>query len=785
MAEVESFGSGRYVVRRMLGRGGQKVVYLVHDSALDRECALSLVDADILKDDDVRRLRNEAQAIARMGAQAHIVTVYDIGEQNGRPYVVSEFVEGGDLAQELHRAAGPLSIARALDLARDLLDALEMVHARGVIHRDLKPSNVWLDAKGHAKLGDFGLALASDRSRLTMPGAVTGTPAYAAPEQLNDQPLDARADLYALGCLLYELLAGRPPFIGTVVAVISQHLHAARVPPSRHNPDVPPALDGFVMKLLAKSPAERFASATDTRAELDRIAPKTPSLPASAVLCSPNVCPPSCSSSDVEPATTAQQIAAEPTHPLPPAPSSPSGIASTALAMTMPSPPSSPVIAPVPVAAASSPAILTPVSAPLPAQAKPKRVVLGGALMLIAAIAGGTWMMMHDKPAPIRRVAVLATREATETVTGTIAWALASRVIEELDRYAEFRPVSAAGMLTARVTAIGDPYAIPDETRAPEIARRVDADTIAALAISKAINGDLTVAVHVFSTGDPAEGTSSAREKLTSTDLDGQGPARLAQRVVQSLQRQWRVARITDETGGAKGRDVPFDAYQLYAEAAQHCLVGRFEVCETLARKAIAIDSTNAVYYSQLACALSYQAGKEAEGAEAGRRAVELKDQLTSRRHKILVEQDIAWLEAEKAKQRGDEAEVARHAQQIMALNRELIEDWRDPWGYLYGAAAAQYLLNDRAKARELYAIARREAPSYYSAYFEEAELAYGDGHNAAAREEAARLLWMFIECNPRSDVVAYAYAQLKQWGLEGKPSGLSCPYSPIAQSGS
>ncbi|MCC7386809.1 MAG: serine/threonine protein kinase [Deltaproteobacteria bacterium] len=261
-------GGGRYAVRRVLGQGGQKTVYLVHDGALDRECALAVVQTEALAPADVERLQREAQVLAKMGGHPHIVTIFDIGREEGRPFIVSEYVTGGDLSTELERAQGPLELGRALTIGAQLLDALAAVHDAGIVHRDLKPSNVWLDGRGRAKLGDFGLAIRSDHSRITQSGTVTGTPAYVSPEQLQNQAIDGRADLYSLGCVLYELLTGRTPFMGTVVALITQHLHAVPAPPSAHNNEVSPALDRFVLKLLAKSPDQRFSSAREALAEL-------------------------------------------------------------------------------------------------------------------------------------------------------------------------------------------------------------------------------------------------------------------------------------------------------------------------------------------------------------------------------------------------------------------------------------------------------------------------------------------------------------------------------------
>ncbi len=273
---ARTFASGRYVVRRVLGEGGQKIVYLVHDEALDRECALSLINSELVDDDDRLRLRREAQAMAHLGAQSNIVTVFDFGEEDGKPYLVCEYVPAGDLRQELRNAGGSLPLERALAIAEDIARALAVAHARGVIHRDVKPANVWLCEDGSAKLGDFGLAFSLDRSRLTMAGTVMGTAAYLSPEQALAEPVTERSDLYSLGALLYEMLCGRPPFTDeNATALIAQHINARPAPPSEHNRHLPAALDALILHLLAKSPNERPESAAVVLESLAAIAAAT------------------------------------------------------------------------------------------------------------------------------------------------------------------------------------------------------------------------------------------------------------------------------------------------------------------------------------------------------------------------------------------------------------------------------------------------------------------------------------------------------------------------------
>ena len=269
----ESVGDGRYRIERFLGQGGRKRVYLARDSAEGgRRVAVAVFDTEGIEETVLARARREAEAMRRLGRHPHIVAVYDTGEEGHAPYIVSELMPGGDVEELLDgapdRRVGP---ERAIAVAIDVCRALEHAHARGIVHRDIKPANVWLGDDGAARLGDFGLAT-DRRSRVGVEGMLVGTVAYLPPEQALGRAADARADLYSLGALIYEMAAGQPPFPGDdAVAIISQHLNADPVPPSRHNPELPRALDDLVLRLLAKAPADRPDGAAAVRAELERI----------------------------------------------------------------------------------------------------------------------------------------------------------------------------------------------------------------------------------------------------------------------------------------------------------------------------------------------------------------------------------------------------------------------------------------------------------------------------------------------------------------------------------
>ena len=264
-ADVPTEIAGRYRVRRFLGQGGRKRVYLSTDTIGGAEVALALYDTEGVGAGIQARARREAEAMRKLGDHPHVVPVFDTGEDNGNPFIVSRYMPGGDVEGLLRAAGGHLEVSRAAEIAADVTRALEHAHARGIVHRDLKPANVWIDDDGRARLGDFGLATTEARSRVSG-GTLVGTVAYLPPEQALGEAAGPRSDLYSLGALLYEMLTGQPPFPGDdAVSIISQHLHADPVPPSRHNPEVPEAVDRAVLALLAKRPDDRPANATEAR----------------------------------------------------------------------------------------------------------------------------------------------------------------------------------------------------------------------------------------------------------------------------------------------------------------------------------------------------------------------------------------------------------------------------------------------------------------------------------------------------------------------------------------
>ncbi len=268
-----SFANGRYQVRRFLGEGGKKRVYLAHDATLDRDVAFALIKTEKLDEVARTRIKREARAMGKLGDHPNIVTVYDFGDHEGQPYMVLPLLPGGDVEGLIEKAPDHrLPLDKSLEIAKAVCKGLEFAHSKGIVHRDLKPGNVWLSADGTAKIGDFGLAVAVDLSRLTQSGMMVGTVSYMPPEQAMGGKVTAQADLYSLGAMLYEMVTGRPPFVGDdSVSIIGQHINTPPVSPAWHRADLPPALETLIMQLLEKDPDKRPESASIVLQALESI----------------------------------------------------------------------------------------------------------------------------------------------------------------------------------------------------------------------------------------------------------------------------------------------------------------------------------------------------------------------------------------------------------------------------------------------------------------------------------------------------------------------------------
>ncbi|MFG2652884.1 Stk1 family PASTA domain-containing Ser/Thr kinase [Streptomyces sp. NPDC048436] len=274
MEEPRRLG-GRYELGQVLGRGGMAEVYLAHDTRLGRTVAVKTLRVDLARDPSFQaRFRREAQSAASLNHPA-IVAVYDTGEDYvdgvSIPYIVMEYVDGSTLRELLH-SGRKLLPERAMEMTIGILQALEYSHRNGIVHRDIKPANVMLTRNGQVKVMDFGIARAMGDSGMTMTqtAAVIGTAQYLSPEQAKGEQVDARSDLYSTGCLLYELLTVRPPFVGdSPVAVAYQHVREEPQAPSVFDGEITPEMDAIVLKALTKDPDYRYQSADEMRADIE------------------------------------------------------------------------------------------------------------------------------------------------------------------------------------------------------------------------------------------------------------------------------------------------------------------------------------------------------------------------------------------------------------------------------------------------------------------------------------------------------------------------------------
>jgi serine/threonine-protein kinase len=261
----------RYEVEAPLGTGGMAEVWRGHDRVLNRTVAIKTLLPQFARDASfVDRFRREAQAAARLNHPG-IVSVYDSGTDGDTPYIVMQYIEGRTLADFLG-SGKTLPPAQAAKIAQEIAEALGVAHAHGVIHRDIKPANVMITRDGKVLVADFGIArLISGPETAPQTSAVLGTASYLSPEQAQGQPVDARSDIYALGVVLYEMLAGRPPFTGdSPMAIAYKQVNATPPAPSSANPEVPPELDAVVMRALSKNPANRYQTGQEFADDLER-----------------------------------------------------------------------------------------------------------------------------------------------------------------------------------------------------------------------------------------------------------------------------------------------------------------------------------------------------------------------------------------------------------------------------------------------------------------------------------------------------------------------------------
>ena len=259
----------RYEILEQLGGGGMAIVYKGRDTILNRMVTIKLLRPDYTSDEDfVRRFRREAQAVASL-SHPNIVSIYDVGREKDMDYLVMEYVDGEDLRSIIKRE-GPLEPSKAVRIARQICDALDHAHEHNIVHRDVKPHNILITRSGRAKLTDFGIAMEASAATMTTSDTIVGSVHYLSPEQARGEAPDFRSDIYSLGVVLYEMLAGGIPFTGdTPISIALKHVQSFPDPISKRNPDIPESLESAAMKALNKEPEKRYQSAREMSFRLE------------------------------------------------------------------------------------------------------------------------------------------------------------------------------------------------------------------------------------------------------------------------------------------------------------------------------------------------------------------------------------------------------------------------------------------------------------------------------------------------------------------------------------
>src|SRR5579863_3299139 len=261
---------GRYEIIELVGRGGMGVLYRARDAVLERNVAVKMMLLDFTTDQTARdRFQREARAVARL-QHRNVVTIHELGEVDGTPYIVMEFLSGRDLDAML-KGDVPMTLAQKLDVVIQLCDGLGYAHEQGIVHRDVKPGNVRVLEDGTVKILDFGIAKFA-QSSITQSGMIMGTPSYMAPEQIMGKPVDGRADLFSVGVLLYELLSGQKPFTGeSPTTVVYQIIHVEPPPVNASVPELPESLHEIVSRALQKNPDDRYSRASEMASDLQMV----------------------------------------------------------------------------------------------------------------------------------------------------------------------------------------------------------------------------------------------------------------------------------------------------------------------------------------------------------------------------------------------------------------------------------------------------------------------------------------------------------------------------------
>ncbi|HEX8919403.1 MAG TPA: protein kinase [Chloroflexota bacterium] len=262
----------RYQLQRVAGTGATSTVFMASDLRLERTVAIKVLHPQLSDDASlVARFDREARVAAGLTVHPHVVAVYDVGQEGDLHYIVSEYVDGTDLKELIHRDA-PLRLEHALAVGQSVAVALQFFHDQRLVHRDIKPQNLLVGESGTVKVADFGIALPLNATQITTEGTVLGTAAYLSPEQARGDVVGPPSDLYSLGVVLYEMLTGQVPFRAeTALGVAMQHVQQPPLPPGRINAALSPAVDALVLRALRKDPAERYTSAAEFRAAMSSV----------------------------------------------------------------------------------------------------------------------------------------------------------------------------------------------------------------------------------------------------------------------------------------------------------------------------------------------------------------------------------------------------------------------------------------------------------------------------------------------------------------------------------
>src|SRR4051794_9221527 len=274
----------RYADPEVIGRGGMGEIYLAEDTELARKVVIKVLDERYADRTDLRRrFRREALTAARLSGEPHTVTIFDVGEYNGRPFIVMEYLAGGSLADKAR--SGPVSHEQALDWLGQAGEAIDAAHARGVVHRDIKPANLLFNERGDLEVADFGIArVIDDTTGMTAAGTIMGTAGYLAPEQARGEPATPASDRYGLAVVAYELLTGGRPFErGSETAEAAAHIHEPVPPASARGVGLPPAVDPVFDRALAKNPSARFRTSAEFVAALRAALRAEPTAPTRAL----------------------------------------------------------------------------------------------------------------------------------------------------------------------------------------------------------------------------------------------------------------------------------------------------------------------------------------------------------------------------------------------------------------------------------------------------------------------------------------------------------------------